>query len=327
MKYLLGVVAFVSAFWLAMTAESASAAPGDIEIESPEFAITGSCGGGTFNPDVRFATRTSGPPTSDTDLDINVGSGVVPSFWIYVPGSTEVYGGVTTNFLVAGSDIEVNAGSVTRNAGWSRLASAPEYVVTDADAGTVLEFSTTRLRIVQYSMDCSIPAGDGLVGLYVNKAPVLADDDASTQAGSPVTIDVLANDDATWDSGTISSSYPTVTELAAQDDLVHVPAESLATALAVAAYPSNGAVAISADGTITYTPNPGFVGSDSFVYALTDNDGASSEATVALDVAAPTAVGDPELAATGAGMVPGWLAVSALLVFAGAGLVMRSRRA
>jgi LPXTG-motif cell wall-anchored protein len=174
-------------------------------------------------------------------------------------------------------------------------------------------------------MDCSIPAGDGLVGLYVNRAPMLVDDSVSTQPASPVTIDVLANDDATWDSGTISSSYPTATELAAQDDVAHVPAGSLATALAVVAHPSNGAVAIGPDGHITYTPNSGFIGTDSFVYSLTDNDGASSEAAVTIEVAGP--MGDPQLAATGAGIVPAWLAMGGLLVFAGAGLVMRSRKA
>jgi hypothetical protein len=110
MRYVLGVVALLSAFWLAMTADSASAAPGDFEVESPEFPITTSCGGATFNTPVRFATRTSGPPTSDTDFDINVSSGIVPSFWIYVPGATEVYRGVTTNFLVTGNDIAILAG-------------------------------------------------------------------------------------------------------------------------------------------------------------------------------------------------------------------------
>lgn len=284
MKKLLAAVAVVSAVGLVMSASSASAAPGDLELESPEFRIIGSCGGGTFNSEARFATHAAGEPTSDADFDVNVGSGIAPSFWMFYPTGNEVYHGVTVNFLVAGSDIEVDAGDVPRNPDWSLLATAPEYVITEDVAGTVVEISTPRLRIAQYNMDCTIAAGNGLIGLYVNQAPALTDDAASTDFGVPVTIDVLANDDATWDSGIMSSTNPTAEELATQDHLEQVPAESLAVALAVAALPSNGTVAVGADGAITYTPEAGFTGTDSFAYTLTDNDGATSEATVTVEV-------------------------------------------
>ncbi len=46
--------------------------------------------------------------------------------------------------------------------------------------------------------------------------------------------------------------------------------------------PVNGSVTISADGSFTYTPAVGFVGSDSFVYQIVDGNGGSAVATVAI---------------------------------------------
>ena len=56
---------------------------------------------------------------------------------------------------------------------------------------------------------------------------------------------------------------------------------------AVAAFqffqPTNGAVSLTQDGSFVYTPNAGFVGSDSFVYAVTDGV-LTGQATVAINV-------------------------------------------
>ena len=47
----------------------------------------------------------------------------------------------------------------------------------------------------------------------------------------------------------------------------------------------NGTVVIEADGTITYTPNPGFNGSDTITYEISDGNGGTSIATVTVSVA------------------------------------------
>ncbi len=93
-----------------------------------------------------------------------------------------------------------------------------------------------------------------------NTAPIAVDDAASTDEGVPVTVDVLANDtDADGDALQVAS--------------VTAPANG------EAAIPENGA-------SVTYTPDPGFDGSDSFTYTVSDGRGGATSAAVAVTVRA-----------------------------------------
>jgi len=95
----------------------------------------------------------------------------------------------------------------------------------------------------------------------VNKDPIAVDDTASTPYETPVTIDVAAND-----------SDPDGTTTCVNNIVTN---------------PSNGSVSISGNGTdIIYTPNPGFTGTDSFVYTACDADGGTDTATVNVTVGA-----------------------------------------
>ena len=51
--------------------------------------------------------------------------------------------------------------------------------------------------------------------------------------------------------------------------------------------PSNGTVAINPDGTLTYSPNTGFSGSDVFEYTISDGQGGEDTATVTVSVGSP----------------------------------------
>lgn len=93
--------------------------------------------------------------------------------------------------------------------------------------------------------------------LPVNDAPAAANDSASTAQDAAVAIAVLAND------SDIEGDALAVFEVAA---------------------PANGLAAINPDGTITYTPNAGFSGSDSFSYTLSDGHGGFAVGTVAIAV-------------------------------------------
>ncbi len=103
----------------------------------------------------------------------------------------------------------------------------------------------------------------------VNDAPVANDDAATTDEDTPVNIDVLAND----------------TDV--DGDVLVVDAVT---------QPANGSVVIEADGTVTYTPDPDFNGTDTFTYTACDPDGLCDTATVTVDVASgadvPVAVDD-----------------------------------
>ncbi len=48
--------------------------------------------------------------------------------------------------------------------------------------------------------------------------------------------------------------------------------------------PANGAVVVNADKTVTYTPAPGFTGSDGFTYTLSDGRGGSAQGAVTVTV-------------------------------------------
>ncbi|MFP3914775.1 MAG: Ig-like domain-containing protein, partial [Actinomycetota bacterium] len=89
-----------------------------------------------------------------------------------------------------------------------------------------------------------------------NEAPVAGDDNAQTHAGDPVNIDVLDND-----------SDPDGHDLSVQN----------------LSNPANGSVVLESDDTITYTPDPGFAGVDTFTYEATDGVD-SDEATVTVTV-------------------------------------------
>ncbi len=90
-----------------------------------------------------------------------------------------------------------------------------------------------------------------------NPAPTATNDSASTAEDTPVTISPLANDsDPDGDPLTITS----------------------ASAL-------NGTVVINADGTVTYTPNPGYNGTDTITYTISDGNGGTSTASITMAVA------------------------------------------
>ena len=97
-------------------------------------------------------------------------------------------------------------------------------------------------------------------------------DSAVSASGDPVKIDIVAND---------SSSDPS-----------NAPLNPLATPVTP---PSNGTVVYNADGTATYTPNPGYVGADSFQYQICTVQGpyaqpACATTTVTINSAQPVPV-------------------------------------
>ena len=81
--------------------------------------------------------------------------------------------------------------------------------------------------------------------------PIATDDSATTAEGNAIVIAVLANDsDADNDPLGITIITP----------------------------PANGTAEVNGDGTVTYTPGPGFVGTDTFGYEVADGTGGTDTA-------------------------------------------------
>jgi ELWxxDGT repeat protein len=131
--------------------------------------------------------------------------------------------------------------------------------------------------------------------LYVveNEAPAAASDTGTTQAGTAITLSVLGND-----------SDP--------DGIL------LNSSLRIAQAPANGSTSIdSAAGSIRYTPNAGFSGSDSFTYQIADKQGRfSTPAAVNITVAAATVGGSGGTSGSGSSGGGGSAGLLSLLALA-----------
>jgi hypothetical protein len=110
-----------------------------------------------------------------------------------------------------------------------------------------------------------------------NSPPVANNDSVSTQAGTPVIINVAAND--TDPNGNLN------------------PASTNANCTGCTT-PANGTLTNHANGTFTYTPNAGFTGADGFTYQICDAANACATATVTITV---NAVGTGSEVFVGAG--------------------------
>jgi hypothetical protein len=141
------------------------------------------------------------------------------------------------------------------------------YVSNDDYNGT--DSFTYRLKDSDNAYSAEPHATVTLTINPINDPPRLGDDSAITDEGTSVNIDVLANDTDIDVGGSINTNT-----------------------LAIASNPSNGTVAINADKSITYTPNVGFNGADSFTYTVADDKGESSTATVNVAVSARPIAGN-----------------------------------
>jgi hypothetical protein len=101
------------------------------------------------------------------------------------------------------------------------------------------------------------PDAQSNVCQVTNRPPNAVDDTATTEENTPVTIAVLANDS--------DPDGNPLTVTGASD-------------------PPHGSVVVNPDNTITYTPDSGFTGTDSFTYTISDGNGGTDSATVTVTV-------------------------------------------
>ncbi|MFO0747235.1 MAG: Ig-like domain-containing protein [Myxococcota bacterium] len=121
---------------------------------------------------------------------------------------------------------------------------APGYVGTDTFTYTVCDAAGA----------CATGHVVVTVTPGANRPPIAADDIVNTITGTPVTIDVTAND--------VDPDGDTVTV-----DVIDTP-------------PAHGTAKVNADGTVTYTPETGFVGTDHFIVQVKDGHGGTDTSQV-----------------------------------------------
>jgi hypothetical protein len=142
-------------------------------------------------------------------------------------------------------------GTVTRSGGRLVFTPDPEW------SGT-----TTFTYVV---CDADGRCDDATVTVTVDPAddtPVANDDAIVIRDGKPVVIPVVDNDDD-------ADGDPLTVDIVDQ--------------------PEHGTVTVNDDGTITYTPDEGYDGDDTFTYEICDPSGNCSEATVTVEVEGSTA--------------------------------------
>ncbi|BAB77800.1 ExeM/NucH family extracellular endonuclease [Anabaena sp. FACHB-709] len=163
----------------------------------------------------------------------------------------------------------------------SQVSTAVKWHI-NADEPNVLDYNTNFKSVGQqtslYSPDAfrSSDHDPVIVGLNLNTAPIAVNDIATTNENTAVNINVLTNDsDVNGDSLQLS--------------LVSNPVNG------VAVVNDNGTPGNFADDFITYTPNTGYLGNDSFTYSISDGKGGTATATVSLTInASGGIIGTPD---------------------------------
>ncbi|PSQ67271.1 MAG: hypothetical protein BRD32_00975, partial [Bacteroidetes bacterium QH_2_64_74] len=166
---------------------------------------------------------------------------------------------------VAGADASNRLdAAASANASSKQVAEQVNYVLA-IGCHMYVANSQDGVVVLQIGDGQSCPIDEG------NQPPTVKDDTDQTTQGQSTTTNVLANDN---DPDGLDPST-----------------------VAVENKPSDGTTSVNNDGTITYTPNDGFTGEDSYTYTVDDNDGATSdEATVTITVNEPEPGNQPPTA-------------------------------
>jgi VCBS repeat-containing protein len=202
----------------------------------------------------------------------------------YIASETGIYSSSSALPLISndsdpdGDPLVVVAGTITSAKGATVVLNADgsfTYDPTSASQIRSLQTGQSTTDTFLYLLADSVTGGLGntaTVTITVNgssDAPQAVNDNLSAAPGNTTNLNVLANDidfDSPLDVGSVS----------------------------VGILPLNGSVVVQSNGTVSYTPNSSFRGTDTFTYTVRDTTGLlSNEATVTIRInTPPTALGD-----------------------------------
>jgi hypothetical protein len=199
-----------------------------------------------------FTTPGPGTPVANDDFTATDGTNPVV---VNVLANDSAPSGINSA-SVALQGVPQHGSAAVRSDGQITYTASASFTGTDTFSYTMADTNGVRSNVAK-------------VTVVVN-GPKANDDDIDTDAGNPVTINVLANDTDPGGPGKLNPSTVTVVRAA-----VH------------------GGTQVNADGTITYTPQDAFSGTDTFQYTVKDVNGATSNpGLVTVVVNRPTANDD-----------------------------------
>lgn len=193
--------------------------------------------------------------------------------------------GIPLDIAILANDIDLN-GNI--DPATVTLQSQPANGQADIDHAGVVTYTPTASFTGSDHFDYQVADEDGGISntarvvVFVdppNAAPIAVDDAINTPQDTPVEIEITAND--TDRDGSIVPASVTILTQAASGAIAFDPATS----------------------NITYTPNPGFTGTDTFTYTIEDNEGATSNTASVTVVVSPLQASSVTFTPTDDGMV------------------------
>jgi uncharacterized repeat protein (TIGR01451 family) len=221
----------------------------------------------------------------------------VPTGTTFVPGSLAIIAGANSGAktdAVADDQGEIAGGNVVFRLGTGANGST---------GGTLGIGATTTVRF-----RVTVNSGTPPATVIHNQASVAyrgatlgqsyggdSDGDSGSPGDQPVDLEVASPPDAVDDSATTPEDDPVDVDVLAND--TDVDGDLDPTSVTVTSGPANGSTSVDpGTGVVSYTPDPGYNGPDSFTYQVCDDAGLCDSATVTLTVSsvadAPTVVDD-----------------------------------
>lgn len=223
--------------------------------------------------------------------------------------TTDFNGTGTITYAISDGNGGTASGTITVT-----INAVNDLPVAVADSTTTLEDTLANINVLSNDSDVendtlsitSANAANGVVTVETDKTLnytpnanyngtdtinyVISDGNGGT-ANSTVAVTITAvNDNPVAANDTISTNEDTLVNVTVLSNDTDVESDTLTVVSAAA---TNGSAAIVNDTTINYTPNANFNGSDTITYGISDGNGGSASATVAVTV---TAVNDTPIA-------------------------------
>lgn len=226
--------------------------PGETRNVTVQYRATDSRGSTSAPGRITFSTTGSNDPPTAVDDD----GGFNPR-----NGSTEI-DVLANDFDIDGSALDPSSVTIVSgpsNGNVSVDGATGKVTYTSTQGFTGSDSFTYRMRDAEGAQ--SLDSNVAKVTIVTTDLPIADDINVTTEEGTPVDIDLLQH--SRDPDGSIDPTSVQVTT------------------------PSHGTVQVNGDGSVTYSPTPGYLGQDTFQYQVRDNVGApSNSATVNVEVVA-----------------------------------------